>query len=83
MRIKPGDILYVAYKRAPKFAAKIRGVASQDGAPLVCEAVDASSGATMVTVRMADGTPFLNGEMTLAIAKRVLVPNPPPGAADR
>jgi hypothetical protein len=37
----------------------------------------------MVTVRMADGTPFLNGELTLAIAKRVLVPNPPPSAADR
>lgn len=71
--IKPGNHVWVAQAKAADFADRIR----DPRLPMLCEAIDRSEGVTVCVLRMTDGSTFANGEATIRLAKRVLVPNPP------
>lgn len=67
--------MYIAYKYALGFKDRIR----EPYGPLKC--IDKADG--IVTVGMMDGSPFLNGAMTLVVPHNRIVLNPPPAGVVR
>lgn len=71
--IKPGNLVWAAPSKAADFSDRIH----DPRRPMLCKALDRSEGVTVCVLEMPDGSPFKNGETTIRLAKRVLVPNPP------
>ena len=68
MRFRKGQLVEIGTRQAAKFGTRI----ADPKAPLLIDYVDAA--AHVVHVVMPDGSKFLDGSVTLAIASKILKP---------